>query len=668
MRTFSIFALVLTCLVAGLGSVWQPTPAASAERRRLGFIVGINDYRETAVRDLARAANDARDLSERLAAHGFDVTCADQPAGGERHALCLPKALLDEDRAARAEDGRGADLDIDRVESLWLRFVASLQPGDFALFAFAGHGLEYSGVNYLLTDNFRPLPVNASAQAIERSLFGSSLSLDTMMALLRKRLDKLREDGETPPDVVFVIDACRETLDPAQDRTRFMGVPRTGLTAIVPPGGVFVFFSAGTGQRALDSRGDSDPDRRNSVYMRHLRKLFERSDRDLADIAKDVRFRVYKDALPDTQTPAYYDGLLHRLSITGRQLDGPDADVPPIVVSAAPTPAMPRSARPVEGADLERELAAKADELQTTRLDLPLTTSGGAPPAAGEVITKASDTGNVIVPASVTTTSNPSLIDCVTCPELVVVAPGAFVMGRAPGPGDDDLHEGPPQGVTLTAAFAIAKHEVTVGEWAACVAGGGCTAVDPGYAGITGSTDRYPMRNVTWQHVQGYLTWLSQESGHTYRLPSEGEWEFAARAGTTSAYSFGDDAVALCKYANGADQALETWLYAAEHCRDEFGAIPAPVGSFKANALGLHDMHGNVWEWVADCWSETHAGSDPAGSARSGTGSECERRTVRGGSYRSVPAALRSTSRNGFAPDHARRTIGFRVARSIAAP
>ena len=161
-----------------------------------------------------------------------------------------------------------------------------------------------------------------------------------------------------------------------------------------------------------------------------------------------------------------------------------------------------------------------------------------------------------------------------------------------------------------------------------------------------------PVIDVSWEDAEAYVAWLSRETGESYRLPSESEWEYAARAGTTTRYSWGQDV--------GRNRA---------NCRDcgsrWDGDQTAPAGSFAANGWGLHDMHGNVWEWVADCWHENYARAPRDGTAWT-SGGNCGRRVLRGGSWSNTPVYLRSANRNNLRCRRAqRRQRGFRVSRTF---
>jgi formylglycine-generating enzyme required for sulfatase activity len=242
--------------------------------------------------------------------------------------------------------------------------------------------------------------------------------------------------------------------------------------------------------------------------------------------------------------------------------------------------------------------------------------------------------------------------DCAQCPEMVRLRPGAFQMGSTPADPEHEPDEAPQHRVTIGYAVALGKYEVTRAEFAAFVeASGHRTAGDwrnPGF----NQTDRDPVVNVTWDDAQAYVAWLSRTTGKTYRLPTEAEWEYAARAGTATARYWGDSRADACRHANADD--------AAFGCSDGFKHT-APVGQFRSNGFGLHDMLGNVWEWTADCWNADHSGAPANGQAR--LSGDCARHTVRGGSWGSSSGDVRSAGRT-RGPPSPRNFVGFRVARS----
>ena len=197
------------------------------------------------------------------------------------------------------------------------------------------------------------------------------------------------------------------------------------------------------------------------------------------------------------------------------------------------------------------------------------------------------------------------------------------------------------------AAFALSKYEVTFEEYDLFVAGtGGRRPSDNGWG-----RGHRPVIDVSWHDAADYAAWLSAETGKRYRLPSEAEWEYAARAGTTTAYAWGNERDGNRANCNGCGSRWDS-------------EQTAPVGSFRANAWGLHDMHGNVWEWVEDCWHDSYRGAPRNGSAWT-SGGDCGRRVLRGGAWGNTPGYLRSAYRGGDAAGLRVAYSGFRVARTL---
>ena len=229
------------------------------------------------------------------------------------------------------------------------------------------------------------------------------------------------------------------------------------------------------------------------------------------------------------------------------------------------------------------------------------------------------------------------------CPEMVVVPAGAFTMGSPAGEEGRTSQEGPRHAVAFGSAFAIGRYEVTVAEYDACVAAGGCsrTANDQGWG-----RGRRPVVDVSWNDAMAYVTWLSEHTGHRYTLPSEAEWEYAARAGSDTPWHTGrailtDDANILNQFAR-----------------------TVPVGGYAPNAFGLHDVHGNVGEHVLDCRDVGYVGVPNDGSAN--TSGDCSAsRVSRGGHLADEPAHVRSAARKSSAQSGRWPGVGFRVARAL---
>jgi formylglycine-generating enzyme required for sulfatase activity len=240
------------------------------------------------------------------------------------------------------------------------------------------------------------------------------------------------------------------------------------------------------------------------------------------------------------------------------------------------------------------------------------------------------------------------------CPEMVVVSAGSFLMGSPKGEEGRSANEGPQRKVTIGRSFAVGKFEVTFAEWDACVAASGCK-LKPGDQGW--GRGRRPVINVTWDDVTNeFLPWLAKKSGHTYRLPTEAEWEYAARAGTTTAFSTGETI--------NPDQANfdGNSVYALGR-RGESRQKTINVGHFNPNAFGLHDMHGNVWEWVQDCYRDKYDGVPTDG--RAATEVDACGRVVRGGSWLYFPGDARSASRVKLVASARNSGLGFRLARTL---
>ena len=278
--------------------------------------------------------------------------------------------------------------------------------------------------------------------------------------------------------------------------------------------------------------------------------------------------------------------------------------------------------------------------------------------------------------------------DCTgICPLLVEVPSGTFDMGSPRSEAGRFDDEGPVRRLTIPEPFAVGVYEITRGEFAAFVRAtrysvGACrrwmdgrweessfVSWENAWEGPEPARpDRHPVVCVSWEDARAYVKWLSEETGEAYRLPSESEWEHAARAATSSARHWGEGESGQCRHANGADETFRRGRHGAPDasiasCDDDHEET-APVGSFAPNRYGLHDVLGNVWEWTEDCWNARHdARASNDGSARER--GRCEERVIRGGSWRHAPEVLRSAVRAGTKKQSRTLDIGFRVARTL---
>lgn len=241
-----------------------------------------------------------------------------------------------------------------------------------------------------------------------------------------------------------------------------------------------------------------------------------------------------------------------------------------------------------------------------------------------------------------TTTTGSEINDCPACPALISVSPGSFTMGS----NSSDPSEKPAHQVTVNTSFAIGKYEVTVQQWNACADASAC----PRITQAANTNPTAPMRDVSWDDAQQYVKWLSTVSGKPYRLPTEAEWEYAARGGTNTRYWWGEQM--LTGKANCKDCG-QPWRVDG----------PANVGTFAANPYGLYDMNGSVWEWVSDCWHNSF--KDAPVDGRAWDQPNCSVRVIRGGSWREGANYMVSSTRFKYDASVRHSQNGFRVARSI---
>lgn len=274
--------------------------------------------------------------------------------------------------------------------------------------------------------------------------------------------------------------------------------------------------------------------------------------------------------------------------------------------------------------------------------------------------------------------------DCQHCPEMAVIPGGSFLMGSPDDERGRYRDEGPRREVSLP-RFALGRYEVTRGEFAHFVAmtghtTGACVYWDVGFGDIRRGydldlhnpshqhreTDRHPVTCVSWHDARAYVDWLRERTGKAYRLPSETEWEYAARAGTRSRYFWGDDAGFACDHANGHDRTSEgtnVFNWEPLPCSDGY-SLTAPVGSFEANGFSLFDMAGNLWEWVEDHYRRSYKGAPADGGAWSSNRHAA--RVLRGGSWENQPRDLRSARRLWSRSESRLNSNGFRVAVTLS--
>jgi formylglycine-generating enzyme required for sulfatase activity len=294
--------------------------------------------------------------------------------------------------------------------------------------------------------------------------------------------------------------------------------------------------------------------------------------------------------------------------------------------------------------------------LADARPEMPESSAGSSASSPSPVGTAAPPPPAAAPPAQVAIASPPALPpsgargpkeddqlirDCPHCPVLVRIPGGGFMMGAESG----DASAAPRHRVTIR-PFAIGKFPVTVAEWKACLEASGCR----GMPRMAVTDDRTPLHDASWDDAQQFITWLSTSTKRKYRLPTEAEWEYAARANTSTRYWWGNEigvALANCTDCGGSQD----------------NRAPLPVGSFKPNPFGLFDTLGGVAQWVQDCWAPNYQGAPSDGSAREQK--SCTKRVLRGGSFRNDRTMISTTARNNYDASVRYITNGFRVAREL---
>ncbi len=640
--------LLIACLLA-------PATPAVAEKR-VALVIGNADYKETA--RLINTRNDASDMIAALKRLGFDV--------------------LD-----------GLDLDKRGMERLIRQFEQKLAGAEIALFFYAGHGVQISGQNHLV-------PVDARLAA-EGDVDFESLPLSLVLSRMER----------TVKTSLVLLDACRDN-PLARNLARTMGTRAAnvgqGLAEVRTGVGTLISFSTQPGNVALDGTG------RNSPYTTALLAEIETPGRDILTTLAAVRGAVVK-ATNGRQVPWEHTSLLGPVVLKGGAAVAPaassapppekaqgskaergwalikDSDSKPLLesfvrgfgdtfygalakqklgaIAAAEALVKHKAAEAKSKAD-QAALVASIDRKQSEmeinlRKGAEATQNAYAASKAADAEKQKTAKGSDPMPKTPVANlerpaqgSDPAPSDLTRpgrvfrdcndgCPEMVVIPAGSFTMGS-----NDNDNEKPPRMVSIAKPFAVGKYEVTFAEWAACAAGGGCAANKaPGDQGW--GKGRRPVIDVSWNDAKEYVAWLSAKTGKIFRLLTEAEWEYAARSGTTTAYCFGDTiSTSQAQFSEG------QWGSARQ---------TVEVGKFPPNAFNLHDMHGNVWEWVEDCGHDNYSGA-PSDGTKAAEFASC-RRVLRGGSWGNNPRSLRSAFREGGAAGDRGHSLGFRVARTF---
>jgi formylglycine-generating enzyme required for sulfatase activity len=608
---------MLRIVAAGLIVLLGACPSVAAEGKRVALIVGMGQYQHLS--SLPNPVPDAKAIAAELRDHGFEVS--------ENYDLTR------------------ADL-LDALEAFKRQAVGA----EVALIYYAGHGMEVEGKNVVA-------PVDMAIECENKTTLRSV------------ELDQLFAAAGTVPQQIVLLDACRNNPFPqCPTRSLKSGGGFRGFSRLPEEDRSLLIANATlSGQLAADGdAGDHSP------FAKSLLKNLEEHPRlylrDVLELtAQEVRVASQGAQVPEITTR----GGSPRICLDpGNCGQGGSSLVAEAVVEDPVAISETRSILRQLGfmADTSRGGGDTSleDAIKRFQAKAGMTPDGQLTPTVLAVLRV---TGRQIAALPVTPkpgepvpgiTAGPlehevgsTFKDCETCPEMVVVPAGRFVMGASKSEKGHQAAEEPQHEVTLAVPLAIGKYEITFDEWEACALEGGCANYRPADSGW--GRGRRPAIYVSYDDAKAYLDWLRQKSGKPYRLLSEAEWEFAARGGTSTAFAVGDS---LAPTQANFDASSVTGSRKA----GSYQGTTVEVGSFPSNPFGLHDMEGNVFEWVEDCWNKTHLGAPADASPRGG---DCARRVAKGGAWYYEAEFARPSARMSFPKGSRLNVIGFRVARPV---
>jgi len=588
-------------LMAVLALVLFAGPAAHAEKR-VALLVGNQSYGAD-VGPLKNPHNDVALLEDALKGLGFEITVV-------------------------RDAGLGA---LTRAVNAYTRRLQAAGPGAIGFFYYSGHGASDGGTNYLIPTDVKTTEAGA--------LWDESLRLTEITRKLKA------EAGNATHFVVF--DACRNTLKLTQPGSRAV-VQSKGFVPVAQENGMLIAYATAEGELASDVGTGAGP------YARVLAEEIVKPGIEAVVMFRAVQRRV-RAAI--AQEPYLGFNALGDVFLAG------------LSVSATSTGS---SASPSAG-EAERAWAAVKDTTSQAVLEDFIRRYGGslystlararleelkksqvavvAPP-----VTPASPCGRSV---SVSLSRSPRPLsaneecalkprdvfkECDKCPEMVIVPAGSFMMGSLENEEFHQTDQSPQHLVTFSQPFAVGRFTITFSEWDACVADAGCNHHRPEDRGW--GRGRRPVINVNWNDAKSYVAWLSRRTGKPYRLLSEAEREYVTRAGTTTPFWWGSS-ISPSQANYGANQSTVT------------------VDSFQPNPWGLYQVHGNVYDWLEDCYHETYNGAPSDGSAW--TSGDCKYRVLRGGSGGSDSRYLAAVQRARNVPDDRFvSTAGFRIGRTLS--
>ena len=599
-------------LLALLATVTFVFVAPSLAAKKVALVIGNNDYVEITV--LKKAVNDARAMRDALQDDlGFEVVF-------------------------------GENQDQRQMNALINNFVKRVDEGDIAFVYFSGHGVAIKGENFLT-----PIDVPRPSEGEEAILTGRSFGSSEL-------IDRIHE--KKAQAIFAVLDACRNNPFRVEGGKSLGG--GNGLQKMDAAQGVFVLFAAGIGQEALDrvTENDENP---NSVFTRVLIPLLKTGGLNQYQLAKAVQIQVTELAatIGHKQNPAYYDQIIGDVMLKeGAGLAVPNA--PPedtgksdLSLNSLLLPSLVE----VEWGNIENteDQDVVKSFLETYPNDPVYTQKAKSKLAILEmsldnIKPNAECNGIMNTAAGEETCLAPGKVfaDCDKCPEVVVIPPGNFMMGSVDDEAGREANEGPQHEVTISRSIAVGRYEVTRDQYFEFL-------LNSRYPGdkldlLQIGKGTLPITNVSRADAQAYAAWLSRKTGLKYRLPTEAEWEHAARAGTQSLYVTGESIGAAVANVDGTK------------------GQPVEVGQYAPNNFGLYDMAGNVFEWTADCYLPSFENAPSDGTAQKG-GKNCDG-VNRGGSWNTPVGQagtdyMRVAYRSVDPADTKDKYVGFRIVREF---
>ncbi len=540
--------------------------------------------------------------------------------------------------------------DMDTAIKRHIADVAAGGPGAVSFFYYTGHGAANpdTQTNYLIPTDVQE---TETTEVWIKSFDQGDL------------IDKLSRQAPRATHYV-IFDACRNELRLTAPGNKSIGTEK-GFVPVAQTAGLLIAYATAPKQTASDVGDGGGP------YAKALAAEIVKPGFEAVTMFRNVQLKVKQSI---GQDPWLSFPSLPEVYLAGRDSAAttaaprsPAAEAWSLAESSNSETALNAFVQQY-GADafyagLAREKLAALRQARTQPPPAaPVPSIGARPPEtkmAGTAPLPSKLPAAAVLPANARTPAGTAFRDCPTCPDMVVVPAGEFMMGS-----DAEKDEQPIRKVKIARPFAVGRFEITEENWEACLQDGGCGDYEPWKNQSPKHRGQQPAANVSFNDAKVFMAWLSKKSGKTYRLLSEAEWEYAARAGTTTRFPWGRD--------GGAGQAN------CSDCGSQFNGKIAPAGSFPANPFGLHDMHGNVWEVVEDCYVNTY-GRHPALSANNVYGpapsdgtariddAVCkdDSRVLRGGAYNDTASVARSSARYRTNTTGRNPTFGFRVARPL---